>query len=188
MPSSRASAIARKPASGVRRSCETQATSWRRDRSIRRSRSRDSRSLPAVAVSSRDSAASSAAIGPAGALNPVSSWPSDRAACRSARLPASTCRPSSQENPNATRPATAHTIPTTRRSCGEMNIALAVPSVPATTARTAMALAAWSDRRSDARRSSQAAPTPERAHRAGAARGDQDDLCLRAHRGSVSQR
>ena len=36
------------PASGVRRSCDTQATSWRRDWSIRRSRSRDSADLPAV--------------------------------------------------------------------------------------------------------------------------------------------
>lgn len=51
-PSSRASAIARRPASGVRRSCDTQATRSRRPRSIWRSRSR-ARSAHTAAAASR---------------------------------------------------------------------------------------------------------------------------------------
>ena len=129
-------------ASGVRRSWETQATSSRRDCSSLRSRCRDASSFAAAAASSWDRAASSAAIGTAGERNPPGSWPMDRAAYRSARLPVSTCRPSSQQNPNAAMPATTQTMTTTPRSCREMNIVSAVPSVPATIASTARALPA----------------------------------------------
>src|SRR5262249_44449668 len=49
---------------------------------------------------------------------------------------------------------------TTARSCGEMNIASAVPSIPATTASTTTAPLTWTERRSEARRSSRITPVP----------------------------
>ena len=55
MPSSSASVIARIPASGVRRSCETHETSSRREASSRASRSRDSSSRSLVRASSAES-------------------------------------------------------------------------------------------------------------------------------------
>ncbi len=60
-PSSSASAIARSPASGVRRSWLTQATSSRRLASSARSRARDSAIFSCAVDSSSDSVSNSAA-------------------------------------------------------------------------------------------------------------------------------
>ncbi|CAM5674949.1 hypothetical protein SBADM41S_11594 [Streptomyces badius] len=112
MPSSSASAIARRPASGVRRSCEIHATSSRREVSSARSRSRELSSFALVAASSRASSASSAVGCPAGAAK-VPPSPNDRVASVSSRLRAATQRPSRTAVARETTAAMATTVVTT---------------------------------------------------------------------------
>ena len=162
MPSSRASAIARRPASGVRRSCEIQATSSRRDDSRARSRSREAASLALVVANSRPSSASSEVRAPCGGAKGASppASPSARVAAASARLPSTTRRPSSSATASETTAAIAQTSTTTRRSCEDRNIAHATDSVPASIAPTVTAATTASDSATDRCRSNRRAYAP----------------------------
>ena len=118
MPSSRASAIARSPASGVRRSCETQATSSRRHDSRSRSRARDrpaSRWCPRLPAQVREFRRRRAGRAPR----------TDRRRRTPARPAATPCCPPRPGGPaasvtaSATTPATAHTMPRRRGHAGQ---------------------------------------------------------------------
>ncbi len=131
MPSSSASAIARMPASGVRRSWETHETSSRREPSSRASRSRDSSSRRLVRASSAESACSS--LGPRRAPTNDPCVSSRRASSRSAADHREMAAPTATATSRATAPDTALTRVTTPRSCDEMNISRAIATTPAST-------------------------------------------------------
>ena len=128
--------MARRPASGVRRSCETQATSSRRASSSRRSRARDCASRSLVRSSSAASWRSSAGPDDPDATNsPLA--PNRRVSSASWRDQRDRTRPTRVATSTATTPATAATMSVTPKSWAERNIARAVPTIPAVTAPTA---------------------------------------------------
>lgn len=174
IPSSRASAMARMPASGVRRSCETHATSSRRERSAACSAARARARRSEVSRSSRRRAANSAL--PAGRSSAM--WPpapSVRVASPRERLACATRCPRTRAVHTPTRAATAITTHSAPRSWLLRNIACAAASDPAPTAAVAVRATTliWvvnAARWSVWRRSAPAAPTPSAAPPATATR------------------
>ena len=178
--SSSASAIARSPASGVRRSCETQATSSRRERSIARSRSLDSIRRWAVTANSRrnasnspvesasvervraDDATADGVCTTSSAISAprASSRPSWRSAVCSARLSRLTLWASNIAMVSATTPAATQTTSITPKSCWDRNIACAVASTPAAIAHTTVMANVNSFSRTARPRSSRRAKRP----------------------------
>src|SRR5680860_193457 len=137
-PSSSASMTARMPARGVRRSCDTHATSSRRDASSARSRARASSRRVDVSSSSSRRQASSCGAGtalPAAPLRVPS--PSVRATSASERLTRPTRRPKRRAATTPTAPAASSMTASAPRSWSDRNIAWAPAHAPTPTATTA---------------------------------------------------